>query len=165
MSLQNAIDNLEELGKELNLPEKLELDSNKTCILAIDESFSLHVTYEPNTDRLYLYSPLLDGLPKDKETKLRLYTLLLEGSMLGGQMAGGGVGVAELEELILMHCTIDMKHAASNELRAFVPLFLETVEKWRKKIDAVMTGKDPASLEKKEPMSKGGRMQDSRYMG
>ena len=52
--------------------------------------------------------------------------------MLGGQMAGGGAGVAVKEELILIHCTLDMEHAVSSALRAFAPLYVETVEKWRK---------------------------------
>ena len=51
-------------------------------------------------DRLYLYSPILDGLPKDHKNRLKLYEALLEGAMLGGQMAGGGIGVAVPEELI-----------------------------------------------------------------
>ena len=64
MSLENAKVNLKEFGKELNL-EGLNFDENHTCILGIDNTFSLHLTYEPNSDRLYLYSPILDGLPKD----------------------------------------------------------------------------------------------------
>jgi hypothetical protein len=69
----------------------------------------LHLTYEPHSDRLYLYSPILDGLPKDSGNRLKLYESLLEGSMLGGQMAGGGIGrVAVNEELILMHCVLEM---------------------------------------------------------
>ncbi len=131
MSLENAIENLKEFGKELGL-EGLEFDENNTCILGIDDQFSMHLTYEPNSDRLYLYSPVLDGLPKDDKIRLKLYERLLEGSMLGGQMAGGGVGVAVEEELILMHCTIDMAHAVPSALRAFAPLYVETVEKWRK---------------------------------
>ncbi len=91
MSLENAKQNLKEFGKELNL-EGLAFDENHTCILGIDNTFSLHLTYEPNSDRLYLYSPVLDGLPKDPQIRLKLYEALLEGSMLGGQMAGGGVG-------------------------------------------------------------------------
>jgi hypothetical protein len=98
MSLENAKANLREFGKELNL-EGLAFDENHTCILGIDNTFSLHLTYEPNSDRLYLYSPILDGLPRDDATKLKLYEILLEGSMLGGQMAGGGIGVAVKEEL------------------------------------------------------------------
>ena len=76
--------------------------------------------------------------------------------MLGGQMAGGGVGVAVKEELILMHCTIDMEHAVSSALRAFAPLYVETVEKWRKICTEVSEGRDegakPAETGKPMPM-------------
>jgi hypothetical protein len=65
--------------------------------------------------------------------------------MLGGQMAGGGVGVAVKEELILMHCTLDMEHAVSSALRAFAPLYVETVEKWRKICSEISEGRDEAS--------------------
>ena len=126
MSFDNAKENLKEFGKELGL-EGLAFDENNTCILGIDDEFSMHLTYEPNSDRLYVYSPLLDGLPKEDRIKVKLYEKLLEGSMLGGQMAGGGVGVAVKEELILMHCVIDMAYAAPSLLRAFAPLYVETV--------------------------------------
>lgn len=141
MSLDNAKSNLKEFGKELGL-EGLEFDENNTCILGIDDEFSLHLTYEPNSKRLYLYSPLLDGLPRNDKDRLKLYERLLEGSLLGGQMAGGGVGVAVKEELILIHCTIDMEHAQSNALRAFAPLYVETVEKWRKICSDLSQGRD-----------------------
>jgi hypothetical protein len=65
--------------------------------------------------------------------------------MLGGQMAGGGVGVAVKEELILIHCTIDMEHALSSALRAFAPLYVETVEKWRKECADICAGRDDGS--------------------
>ena len=141
MSLENAKENLKEFGKELGL-EGLDFDENNTCILGIDDDFSMHMTYEPNSKRLYIYSPLLDGLPKDSKIRLRLYEKLLEGSMLGGQMAGGGVGVAAKEELVLLHCVLDMEHAAAQALRAFAPLYVETVERWRKFVKAIMEGKE-----------------------
>ncbi len=150
MSFENAKQNLKEFGKELGL-EGLEFDENNTCILGIDDEFSLHLTYEPNAKRLYLYSPLLDGLPRDDKTKLRLYERLLEGSMLGGQMAGGGTGVAVQEELILIHCTLDMEHAVSSALRAFAPLYVETVEKWRKICTEICEGRDDASKAEAKP--------------
>jgi hypothetical protein len=140
MSLENAKENLKEFGKELGL-EGLEFDENNTCILGIDDEYSLHLTYEPNSKRLYLYSPLLDGLPKDDKLRLRLYEKLLEGSLLGGQMAGGGVGVAVNEELILVHSTIDMEHALSSSLRSYAPVFVEMVEKWRKICQEVSEGR------------------------
>lgn len=150
MSIENAKQNLVEFGKELGL-EGLEFDENNTCILGIDDEFSLHLTYEPNSKRLYLYSPLLDGLPRDDKTRLKLYETLLEGSMLGGQMAGGGVGVAVKEELILIHCTLDMEHAVSSSLRAFAPLYVETVEKWRKICADVSEGRTPSAGATKSP--------------
>jgi len=141
MSLENAQENLKEFGKELGL-EGLEFDENNTCILGIDDQFSMHLTFEPNSDRLYIYSPILDGLPKDDKLRLVLFEKLLEGSMLGGQMAGGGVGVAVEEELILLHCTIDTAYAIPSALRAFAPLYVETVERWRKIAEEVLSGKE-----------------------
>lgn len=143
MSIENAKQNLEEFGKELNL-EGLELDENNTCILGIDDQFSMHITFEPNSDRLYVYSPLLDGLPKDDKLRLKLYERLLEGSMLGGQMAGGGAGVAVKEELILLHSTVEMQHAYSTALKSFAPLYVETVEKWRKICQDICEGREPS---------------------
>lgn len=154
MSIDNAKSNLEEFGKELGLKD-LEFDENNTCILGIDDQFSMHLTYEPNTNRLYIYSPILDGLPKDDEHKLALYERLLEGSMLGGQMAGGGVGVAVNEELILLHCTIDMAYAESIALKAFAPLYVETVEKWRKIALDLSEGREP-DADVQDPKPSGG---------
>jgi hypothetical protein len=151
MSFENAKANLREFGKELNL-EALDFDENNTCILGIDNTFSLHITYEPNSDRLYLYSPVLDGLPKDDRIRLKLFERLLEGSMLGGQMAGGGVGVAFKEELILMHCVIDMGLGVDgNALRRFAPLFVETVEKWRGMVTKICAGEDPGQFQYPTP--------------
>jgi hypothetical protein len=141
MSLENAKANLKEFGKELNL--ELGLDENHTCILGIDNAFSLHLTYEPNSDRLYLYSPILDGLPKDPTIRLNLYEALLEGAMLGGQMAGGGIGVAVPEELILMHAVIEMGIGAdASALCRYAPLFVESVERWRTRAKDICEGRD-----------------------
>lgn len=141
MSFENAKQNLKEFGKELNL-DGLAFDENNTCILGIDNTFSLHLTYEPNSDRLYLYSPILDGLPKDDKIRLKLYEDLLTGSMLGGQMAGGGIGVAVPEELILMHAVIDMGVGTdASALRRFAPVFVDAVEKWRDRTKQICDGK------------------------
>ena len=145
MSFENAKSNLKEFAKELNL-EGLSFDENNTCILGIDNEFSLHLTYEPNSDRLYLYAPVLDGLPQDDKTKLALYEALLEGSMLGGQMAGGGVGVAVPEGLILMHCVVEMGVGTDpSALRRFAPVFVECVERWRGKVKDTMEGRGGSS--------------------
>lgn len=155
MSFENAKDNLKEFGKELGL-EGLEFDENNTCILGIDDEFSLHLTYEPNTKRLYMYSPLLDGLPRDEKTRLKLCERLLEGTMLGGQVAGGGIGLALKEELILLHCTLDMEYAVPAALRAFAPLYVETVEKWRKICTEIAEGRDDESTKGTSNLLPGG---------
>lgn len=142
MSFENAKQNLEEFSKELGLTG-LEFDKNNTCILGIDDQFSVHLTYEPNSDRLYIYAPLLDGLPKTDDIKLKMYEFLLEGALLGGKMAGGGVGVAPQEELVLVHCTLDMAHAEANTLRQFAAIFVEMVERWRKICADLAEGKEP----------------------
>ena len=149
MSLENAKENLKDFGKELGLQD-LDFDENNTCILGIDDEYSLHLTYEPNSKKLYVYSPLLDGLPKDDRIKLKLYEKLLEGSLLGGQMAGGGVGVAVQEELILVHSTLEMEHAVGSALRAYAPIFVEMVEKWRKICQEVSEGREVSSDKPKE---------------
>ncbi len=155
MSLENAKQNLKAFGKELNL-EGLAFDENHTCILGIDNTFSLHLTYEPNSDRLYLYSPILDGLPKDEKTRLRLYEALLEGSMLGGQMAGGGIGVAVPEELVLMHAMLSMGVGTdANELCRFAPVFVNAVESWRGKAKDIFEGKPVTSEAPKVPPMRG----------
>jgi hypothetical protein len=155
MSLENAKANLKEFGKELNL-EGLAFDENHTCILGIDNTFSLHLTYEPNSDRLYLYSPILDGLPKDPAIRLSLYEEFLQGSMLGGQMAGGGIGVAVPEELVLMHCVLEMGVGADpSSLRRFAPLFVEAVEKWRERAKNIVEGRGVPAKEGHPPTMPG----------
>jgi len=90
----------------------------------------------------------LDGLPKNDKLRLKLYERLLEGSMLGGQMAGGGIGVAVKEELILMHCVLDMGLGVDESaLRRFAPLFVETVERWREIATKICNGEEPAPFQ------------------
>ncbi len=130
MSFAIAIRNLETVGQTLGLMG-LEFDENNTCILGIDDEFSLHMTYEPNSDRLYLYSPLLDGLPKDPFVLLQLYELLLQSSVLGKDLAGGGLGLAKKEEIVLMHACVGMSDPNPNAVKDFLPLYVECVEKMR----------------------------------
>ncbi len=72
-------------------------------------------------------------------------------------MAGGGIGVALPEELILMHCVLEMGIGADpNALRRFAPLFVEAVEKWRKKAKDILEGREEERKEgdkKKAPVA------------
>ena len=111
----------------------LSFDDNYSCIIPIDNEFSLHLGYVLSTKKLFVYSQVLSRLPRLPEQRLKLYTKLLKGSMLGGQMAGGGVGISLTDDLVLMHCTIDMHNASTFALRLLVPTFIETVRKWRQR--------------------------------
>jgi ankyrin repeat protein len=131
MPLQQAMENLQEFAEELGL-SGIEFDENNTCILGIDNNFSMHLTYEPNSERLYIYSPLLDEFPKNPAVLLKLFTMLLQAGMLGAKLAGGGVGIALKEQLVLMHCTLDMHPDVRGcALKDFAPLYVETVENMR----------------------------------
>ena len=52
-----------------------------------------------------------------------------------------------------MHCTLDMEHAVSSALRAFAPLYVETVEKWRKICSEISEGRDDESVAASKPPS------------
>lgn len=91
--------------------------------------------------------------------------------MLGGQMAGGGVGVAIKEELILMHCVVDMGLGVDAAgLRRFAPLFVETVEKWREIVKKILSGEDPGPFQlptppdMQQPSFGGGSKPGERYI-
>lgn len=141
MSFENAKRNLVELGKALGL-DGLDFDENNTCILAIDNDFSMHMTYETTSKKLYIYSPLLDSFPSDQDILMKLYETLLRGSILGGQMAGGGVGIAPEEQLILIHSTLDMAAAFPDSLKDFAPLYVEIVDAWRKACASICAGQE-----------------------
>ena len=52
------------------------------------------------------------------------------------------------EELILMHCVIDMGLGVdAAALRRFAPLFVETVEKWREIVAKIIAGEDPGPFQ------------------
>src|SRR3989338_6461245 len=125
----NAYLNLRYFGHCLGLSE-LEYDDVNTCILGIDDEFSLHLTYDPQTTDLYLYSPIADGLPENPSVRLMLFETLLEGTMLGIKMAGGGIGVDFTSQLILLHCVLPMESASEDALTLLAPTFIEAVKKW-----------------------------------
>lgn len=131
MSFENARQNLEKFIQELHL-EGLEFDENHSCVFVVDHEFSLYVTYEPNFDRLVLTSTLLEGLPHNDRDKLKLYEYLLEASALGRQFTGFSIGIIAEKDLVVIQYTIDMKQALSSALSDVAPLFIQTVQEWRK---------------------------------
>jgi len=140
-----AASNLAWFGSSLGI-QGLAFDASNTCILGIDDDFSLHLTYEPTSEMLYMYSPLFDGHVEDDGRRLQLCEALLEASMLGSKFAGGGVGWDAGAGLILMHCCLNMCRAPRDTLFKFAPLYVETVEKWRSKVREIVGSSAPVDI-------------------
>lgn len=127
--LASAKANLVELGNELGL--HLSFDANLTCVVGSEEKNTILVTFDPATERLYLYSTVLTYLPEDAAMRLRLYEALLEGALLGRDMAGGGVGISVQSGLVMMSTTVDLRHSDAFALRDITPRFVEALVRWR----------------------------------
>jgi hypothetical protein len=132
-SLDKLRHNLDHFAREVNLRQQLELDANHTCVATVlrsDEEVSLLLTFDPKSDRLYMYATVLAQLPRDPMQRLALYELLLEGALLGREMAGGGIGVSVKTEMVLMAVSVDLRHADDFALAALANPFLNAYAKW-----------------------------------
>eukprot|EP00760_Papus_ankaliazontas_P018282 PhM_4_TR17457/c1_g3_i1/m.36662 len=136
-TLQLAEGNLKELARDLGVPP-LRFDDNNTCVVSVEDKYTLLITLDAATERLFVYSTLLTFLPKDPTVKLKLYEFLLEGALLGRDMAGGGVGVSVKNDFILMATSIYLPKSSTGSLRAVVPAFVESLVKWRTSVRDVM---------------------------
>eukprot|EP00756_Hemistasia_phaeocysticola_P060159 Hpha_TRINITY_DN3785_c0_g1::TRINITY_DN3785_c0_g1_i1::g.23878::m.23878 len=81
--LQLARLNLAEFGQELGVQHELDFDENMTCVVGVEQKYTILLTYDQATERLYVYSTLLTYLPRDEKLRLRLFEALLEGALLG----------------------------------------------------------------------------------
>lgn len=143
---QMAGENLSLLAQDLGVP-RLELDDNNTCVVSVDDKYTLLVTFDAGTERLYLYSTLTTFIPKDPAVKLKLYEFLLEGSLLGREMCGGGVGASVKNDFILMSTSIYLPKASPMSLRSTVPLFVDALVKWRNRVRDFLRNHDLVSVE------------------
>lgn len=131
--------NLTELSTELGVAP-LTLDANNTCIVSVD-SVNLILTFDPNTERLFLYTTLLNNLPADPTTRLQLYEELLQGALLGREIAGGCVGVSKSpNRLILLSIAFDLKHVDGTALRASVRPFITATRRWIDHVRSICAG-------------------------
>lgn len=135
---ENAEANLRRLGDDLGLPDGLAFDDSDTCVISIDGEYTLLVTYDAATERLFLYSTLLAALPAIVQDttagKLQLYEFLLEASLLGREMCGGGVGASLRNNFVLMSASLYMPTSQPWSLRTLAPQFLHCLQHWRGKL-------------------------------
>ena len=125
--------NLASLAAAVGL-DRLLLDDNNTCVVTYQERYTLLLTFDAATERLYLYSTLTTAIPKDADRKLRLYEFLLEGALLGRDMCGGGVGASLKNDFILMSTSLYLPECGPTALAVVAPIFVESLAKWRGRI-------------------------------
>ncbi|KAG5487507.1 hypothetical protein LSCM1_07462 [Leishmania martiniquensis] len=141
---ENAEENLRRLGDDLGLEDSLQFDDSGTCIISIDGEYTFLIMYDAATERLYLYSTLLASLPPvvqaTAEYRLKLYEFLLEASLLGREMCGGGVGASMRNDFILMSASLYMPTSQPWSLRTLAPQFLHCLRHWRTKLAEFLQG-------------------------
>jgi hypothetical protein len=133
--------NLDGLADELQLDCAIELDANNTSVVPLradsadGREATLLLTFDAAEGRLYMYSTLLSHLPRDPSVRLKLYEVLLEGGLLGREMAGGGVGVSVKSELVLLSVSFDIAHVDSRAVAASAPTFLKSLSHWSSRLE------------------------------
>ncbi|CAJ1031306.1 Tir chaperone protein (CesT) family, putative [Leishmania lindenbergi] len=143
MSKSIDVDGLQVAKESLNmLSQKLQVslyfDKNLTCVVGTDEDFSILLTYDPATERLYIYSSLLTELPENLPLRMKLYELLLEGSLLGREVCGGGIGLSTQNNVVVLTTSLPMRHCSAAALCETLPLFVETLLRWRSLVDELL---------------------------
>lgn len=127
--LANAKECLALLADTLHV--SLQFDKNLTCVVGTDEDFSILLTYDPATERLYLYSTLLTELPSDTQVRMKLYEVLLEGSLLSREVCGGGIGVSTKNSVVVLTTSLPVRYCQPAALIDVMPVFVETLGRWR----------------------------------
>eukprot|EP01006_Ploeotia_vitrea_P030027 TRINITY_DN62487_c0_g2_i1.p1 TRINITY_DN62487_c0_g2~~TRINITY_DN62487_c0_g2_i1.p1 ORF type:complete len:1014 (+),score=104.94 TRINITY_DN62487_c0_g2_i1:44-3085(+) len=139
VAFQKALQNLREFGKDLGVDDLI-FDDNYTAVVAVEDDFNLMVTFDPDTAGLYLYSPLVQEAALTKQEKLTLYEELLQGALLGREMAGGTVGLTKKTNNLMLSTCIDMRISTASALRTIAPIFADCVQHWRNRV-AKMLGR------------------------
>ncbi|GET91071.1 tir chaperone protein (cesT) family, putative [Leishmania tarentolae] len=134
--LQAAKESLKLLTQKLGVA--LQFDKNLTCVVGTDADFSILLTYDPATERLYIYSSLLTELPQHLPLRTKLYEVLLEGSLLGREVCGGGIGVSTQNNVVALTTSLPVRHCDPEALCEVMPLFVETLGRWRRLIDELL---------------------------
>ncbi|KAJ9463981.1 hypothetical protein DIPPA_05500 [Diplonema papillatum] len=159
--LELAKRNLAEFGRELGVEAELDFDDNLTCVVGVEQRYTILLTYDQTTERLYIYSTLLTYLPKEPAVRLKLYEMLLEGALMGREMSGGGVGLSMKNELLLMATSVDLKHSDVNALKSVAPVFVDCLVRWRQTVKDRLMSDEPRPAQ--SPAAKPAALQQPPY--
>lgn len=140
-------DSLGVIGETLRMAEPIVLSEQLTAVLDVkvdsvcgdavlgrelspSSSITLLLTVDPEVERLFLYSTLLNYLPSRLNDQHRLYERLLEGALLGREIAGGTIGISKESQLVLLSISVDIRHSDSREMSVLLPPFVKAVRTW-----------------------------------
>jgi hypothetical protein len=136
MSLQNAIENLQELAETLEVQPPI-LDEDSSCCLECSDGLIVNFIYDDASDALYIYLPLLEGLPKEAEEKADLYERILECSLKWGKAQSGTIGVDLDNDRLMYYDSIDVSEPGRDLLVSILPSFMDMAGFWKEVIARV----------------------------
>ena len=131
---------IQELGKNINLPD-LKPDEDNYCCLGFDDKIVTHIQYNEENNIIMLFSQI-GIVAKDKQAVI--YPKLLKANLFWQGTGGATVGVDdETNEVVLCYQTTfyDFDFKKFEEL---LEGFVNTSELWMNTLDAVQKGIDGA---------------------
>lgn len=140
--LQNVQQNLKLLGQHLQT--ELTLDSTTlTCAIGADDAFTILVTFDPPTERLYIYATLLNeeghAVFSNAAYFHKLCEVCLEGALLGREVCGGGIGLSRQNEMVVLSTSLLMTCSTERALLETMPAFVESLTRWRELLQGLLT--------------------------
>jgi len=109
LSMESTLANIKALSDALGM--MFNLNTRNSCSLRVDNEFTMHMTYIPTRQRLYIFSSILENIHKYKAAKFRIYNELLLKSLNRADLFGGGVGLVSEKNIIVYHIELDMTNA------------------------------------------------------
>lgn len=140
-------ESLSVIGETLRMADPIVLSEQLTAVLDVKvdsvcgdavsgrelspfSSITLLLTVDTEAERLFLYSTLLNYLPPRLNDQHRLYERLLEGALLGREIAGGTIGISKERQLVLLSISVDIRHSNLQEMSVLLPPFVKAVRTW-----------------------------------
>ncbi|MFT4553689.1 MAG: hypothetical protein ACI9S8_002330 [Chlamydiales bacterium] len=120
--------------------------------LTITDYHSVYFSEARKGDHLYLYSPLMEGVPQDSDLLLGIYETALEKNMNYSNTQIGNISWDSDLELLLYYKRLVLKDLDEAFLVLFLPVFIEASFEWRKTLNDFTTGK---TMKKKKSPEKG----------
>lgn len=140
--------------------DKLAFNAAGSCCLLVDGEFLMHVTLLP-AKRLFVYAPLLDGLPAHQLARLALCERVLLGALESDEDVPGSVGILHEHQLIIYHREVDLRDAAHDALRLMCAAFVGAVKRWRQRLQGVLHTVEGVCLAAASPATKRRACRDS----